>query len=46
MNKTLIFPLMLILLDLGASIVYGFTGDYRRMIYWFAAAVLTSSVTF
>jgi len=41
-----LFPGLIILESLGASIMYGFSGDYRRMIYWFAGAVITSSVTF
>jgi hypothetical protein len=40
------FPIALIILDLGASIVYAFNGDLRRTIYWLAAATLTSCVTF
>ena len=39
-------PTGLIVLDLGASAIYTFAGDWRRAIYWFAAAVLTSCVTF
>jgi len=41
-----IFPITLIVLDLGASGVYAWSGDLRRSIYWFAAAVLTACVTF
>jgi hypothetical protein len=41
-----LFPGLIILESLGASIMYGFSGDYRRMIYWFAGTVITSSVTF
>lgn len=40
------FPIILIVLDIGASIVYLSNGDIRRMIYWLAAAVLTYTVTF
>lgn len=40
------FPFALIVLDLCASVAYAFDGDYRRAIYWFAAATLTSTVTF
>jgi len=40
------FPTALIILDVLASLVYFYYGDYRRAIYWFAAAVLTASVTF
>lgn len=41
-----IFPATLIALDLGASLVYATGLDWRRSIYWFAAAVLTACVTF
>lgn len=40
------FPITLMCLDLGAAILYGFEGDWRRSIYWTAAAVLTATVTF
>lgn len=42
---THLFPITLILLDLGASVVYASSLDWRRSLYWFAAAVLTFSVT-
>jgi hypothetical protein len=44
MNK--LFPTILIVLDLCASIVYVGGGDFRRCIYWIAAAVLTAAVTY
>jgi hypothetical protein len=40
------FPTSLIILDVGASLVYAFYNDWRRAIYWFAAAILTTTVTF
>jgi hypothetical protein len=40
------FPIALIALDLGAAIAYAIGMDWRRAIYWTAAAVLTSCVTF
>lgn len=40
------FPICLITLNLCASATYALHGDYKRMIYWVAAAVLTSCVTF
>lgn len=46
MNKTKIFPAVLIALDLGAAVVYGIVGDTRKVIYWVAAAVLNAAVTF
>ena len=42
---TRIFPTLLITLDLLASGVYALHLDWRRCIYWFAAAVLTASIT-
>lgn len=40
-----LFPAILIVLDLGAAVVYGFHLDWRRATYWLAAAVLTFCVT-
>lgn len=41
-----IFPTILILLDIGAAGVYLFDGDFKKAIYWLAAAVLNVCVTF
>lgn len=41
-----IFPSVLIALDVAAAVVYAEAGDWRRAIYWFAAAVLTATVTY
>ncbi len=47
MSKQQIFPLVLIILDIAAAIVYGIVDmDIRKVIYWIAAAVLTITVTF
>lgn len=46
MDKSKIFPLVLICLDVGAGIMCGYDGDYKKLIYWFAAAVLNAAVTF
>ncbi|MBQ3716630.1 MAG: hypothetical protein II892_13805 [Fibrobacter sp.] len=46
MNRTQVFPLVLILLDLAAAVVYGIVDmDVRKVVYWVAAAVLTITVT-
>lgn len=37
---------MMIALSVGAAGVYAFDGDWRRVVYWLAAAALTASVTF
>ena len=44
MNKTLIFPLIIIFLNFGAAGMYLFSGEYRKAIYFFAAAVLNITV--
>ena len=44
MKTTQIFPLILIMLDIGASIVYMAHGDLRKFIYWLAAATLSITV--
>lgn len=47
MSKQQIFPLVLIILDIAAAIVYGIVDmDIRKVIYWIAASVLTITVTF
>ena len=40
-----ILPTVLIVIDIGAAIGYVPTGDWRRVVYWIAAAVLTFCVT-
>ena len=48
MINTRLFPTILIVLDLLAALAYashGFT-EWRKVIYWLAAAVLTVTVTF
>lgn len=46
MKLVLMFPTILIVLDVAAGIVYACHGDVRRAIYWGAAAVLTATVTY
>lgn len=41
-----IFPLLLILLDLGAAVIYAVHKDYKKAVYWIAAAVLNVTITF
>lgn len=38
-------PTVLIIIDVLAAIGYIPEGDWRRVIYWLAAAILTTSVT-
>ncbi len=46
MPTTKFFPLILILLDIAAAGVYAAHSDWKRLIYWLAAATLTATVTF
>jgi hypothetical protein len=41
-----IFPSVLMLLDVCAALAYVPSADWRRVVYWLAAAVITASVTF
>jgi hypothetical protein len=41
-----LFPSILIVLDIGAALIYLTQGDWKRFIYWIAAAVLTATVTY
>lgn len=45
MNKY-IFPIILIVLDVGAAMVYALAKDYKMAVYWIAAAILNICVTF
>ncbi|MBR1740020.1 MAG: hypothetical protein IJ737_06995 [Ruminococcus sp.] len=40
------FPLLLIVLDLAAALVCMIMKDYKKAVYWTAAAVLNICVTF
>lgn len=41
-----LFPVILILLDLAAALVYFKNQNYRMAIYWLSAAAITVCVTF
>jgi hypothetical protein len=45
MQKEKILPTVLIIIDVCAALGYVPCGDYRRVIYWLAAATLTAVVT-
>lgn len=40
-----VFPTMLIVLDVAAAIGYLPRGEWRMVVYWLAAATLTTVVT-
>lgn len=41
-----LFPTILIALDVCAAGVYAAHSDWRRFVYWIAAATLTACVTY
>ena len=41
-----LFPVILIILDLGAALMYALNKDFKMMTYWMAAAILNVCVTF
>ncbi len=46
MTKSQIFPAILILINIGAAVVYlAADRDWRQFVYWMAAATLTTCVT-
>ena len=45
-NTAQMLPVAMILLDIGAAAVCLWHRDYRRAVYWIAAAVLNATVTF
>lgn len=40
-----LFPTILMLLDVCAALCYAPTGEWRKVVYWLAAATLTAMVT-
>lgn len=44
--KEKIFPLILIIIDFLSAVPYAVSGDYKKSIYWVAAAILNICVTF
>ena len=41
-----LLPTVFIVLNIGAAVVCAFTGDWKKVVYWAAAAVLNAAVTF
>ena len=41
-----IFPVSIMILQIGAAVVYACQGNYRMLLYWIAAVLITGSVTF
>ena len=41
-----VLPLIMIIIDIAAAIVCAIHKDYKKAVYWIAAAVLNVTVTF
>jgi uncharacterized membrane protein len=39
-------PVISMILAICSSVAYAFEGDWRRALYWAAAATLTATITF
>ena len=46
MKRTQMLPVVLIVIQVVAGLVYAKNHDVRRAVYWLAASVLTAAVTF
>lgn len=46
LKPTQYLPVVLILINLAAAVVCVFQRDYKKAVYWTAAAVLNATVTF
>lgn len=46
MKAQYIFPIILIIIDVCAAVMYFVNKEYKMCIYWIAAAVLNCCVTF
>ncbi|MBN1437501.1 MAG: hypothetical protein JW936_10550 [Sedimentisphaerales bacterium] len=46
MKIEMVFPVILIVLDVAAAACYIPSERWSRVVYWLAAAVLTAAVTF
>ena len=42
----LFFPIAMIVMDIGAAIACAVGKEYKKSIYWIAAAILNAAVTF
>lgn len=45
MNAKLLFPVAIIALQFGASVVYALSRDWRHAIYWISAVALNLAVS-
>ncbi len=43
---TKVFPVVLLVCNIGASACYAFAGDWKRAVYWAASSACVAAVTF
>ena len=46
MSLSNLFPILAVVLNMAACIVYAFMGDWARFSYWFSCAVVQGSTLF
>lgn len=46
MKPTYFFPIAMIVMNIGAAIMCAVNKEYKKTVYWIAAAVLNAAVTF
>ena len=46
MKPIYIFPSIMIAMGIGSAVMCLIGKDYKKVVYWFAAAVLNAAVTF
>lgn len=46
MKPTYFFPIAMIVMNIGAAIMCVVNKEYKKAVYWIAAAVLNAAVTF
>jgi hypothetical protein len=46
MSVKFVFPVVLLICNLGAALVYAADGDYRKAAYWAASSICIAAVTF
>ena len=46
MKTTQILPSVLIVIDVGAALVYDCAHDFKHALYWLSAGIVTVTVTF
>jgi len=43
---TKLFPIALLVCNVGSAVCYAASGDYRRSLYWAASSICIAAITF